>query len=348
MTEMIRIIRYLTAPALIAAGVAAVLSCTEVSPIEMQVNGAVKDYAAVRAFKATDHPVSLTWLQSWTADGNAGAYLSNLPDSLDMVVVMDGYADLSEAHKVDLQSVRETKGTRVIIAADLDGYAAAYSEAMLQAEIDGEDKAYEDALAEDPDGSPTDDELEAAIAAEVDKVHTEYSGLMSALSDDLTAVVGEYGYDGILFKINTVPDDFYRGIIESAIGKAEASDGLLLLEGNPDYFASGLDRFDYIISTTVAQDRISSYQDEYDRLCRYGTFSPERYLVYISLEDSEYETPYPDVISSQPLSDPKYKTLALWNPSGGGPAGGMAVRTLDDAGDGYPVLRKTIQYLQLK
>ena len=179
-------------------------------------------------------------------------------------------------------------------------------------------------------------------------MHTEYSGLMSALSDDLTAVVGEYGYDGILFKINTVPDDFYRGIIESAIGKAEASDGLLLLEGNPDYFASGLDRFDYIISTTVAQDRISSYQDEYDRLCRYGTFSPERYLVYISLEDSEYETPYPDVISSQPLSDPKYKTLALWNPSGGDPAGGMAVRTLDDAGNGYPVLRKTIQYLQLK
>ena len=69
---------YISALALLAFGVAA---CTEVEPIEMQVNGAEKDYSAVKAFKSSEHPVSLVWMDTWSADGNMSSYLSALPDS---------------------------------------------------------------------------------------------------------------------------------------------------------------------------------------------------------------------------------------------------------------------------
>ena len=152
-----------------------------------------------------------------------------------------------------------------------------------------------------------------------------------------------------MLKADELPDEFFRSGVSSAVEKFSVAAGLLLLEGNIEYFLSSLDRFDYLISAVSAQDRLSAYQEEYDRLSRNDNFDPAKYLVYISLEDSDYATPYPDVISSRPLTDPKYKTLALWNPSGGDPAGGLALRgTASDASDGYGILRKTIQYLQLK
>lgn len=346
---MNRTVKYFAALAGIAAFLSSAVSCTEMQPLEMQVDGAVKDYDAVRAFKATAHPLSVTWLPSWRADGAMDTYLSALPDSLDMVIVESGYTELSHAQETDLGSVRGTKGTKVIISVDFATMASEYDEAVLQAEMDGEDKAFEAASKDDPDGEPTDEEIEAAVAEEMKKVETEYTARFASATDNAVAAAGRYGYDGILLKADELPDEFFRSGVSSAVEKFSVAAGLLLLEGNIEYFLSSLDRFDYLISTVSAQDRLSAYQEEYDRLSRNDNFDPAKYLVYISLEDSDYATPYPDVISSRPLTDPKYKTLALWNPSGGDPADGLALRgTASDASDGYGILRKTIQYLQLK
>ena len=332
----------------IAAGLMPVISCTEVEPIEMQVGGVEKDYASIRAFKATEHPLSLTWISSWRADGSMDSYLSALPDSLDMVVVESGYGDLSVAQLADLSSVRETRGTKVIVSLDMDAVAATYGEDILQAEIDGENNAYEAAEAENPDGVTTEEEIEAAVAIETAKVQDYYSARVTSLVDGILAEVEKYSYDGILLRVNSITDRFFRELVDGTLDRLDGK-GLFILEGTPDYFASGLDRFDFIISTLMAQDRISAYQEEYDRLSRYSGFDASRFLVYLSLETADCLTPYPDVISSQPLTDPKYKTLALWNPAGSEQTGGLALRgSASDAGDGYSILRKTIQYLQLK
>ena len=346
---MNRTVKYFAILAGVAASLSAAVSCTEMQPLEMQVNGAEKDYDAVRAFKATAHPLSVTGLSSWRADGAMDTYLSALPDSLDMVIVEAGYSELSHAQETDLGSVRGTKGTKVIISVDFETMASEYEEAVFQAEMDGEDKAFEAASENDPDGEPTDEEIEAAVAEEMKKVEDEYTERFASAADNAVAAVGRYAYDGILIKTGELPDEFYRSGVAAAVEKFSGAAGLLLLEGNIEYFLESFDRFDYLISTVVAQDRLSAYQEEYDRLSRNENFDPAKYLVYLSLEESDCETPYPDVISSLPLTDPKYKTLALWNPAGGQPAGGLAVRcAASDAFDGYGILRKTIQYLQLK
>ena len=212
----------------IAAGLMPVISCTEVEPIEMQVGGVEKDYASIRAFKATEHPLSLTWISSWRADGSMDSYLSALPDSLDMVVVESGYGDLSVAQLADLSSVRETRGTKVIVSLDMDAVAATYGEDILQAEIDGENNAYEAAEAENPDGVPTDEEIEAAVAIETAKVQDDYSARVTALVDGILAEVEKYSYDGILLRVNSITDQFFRELVDGTLDRLDGK-GLFIL-----------------------------------------------------------------------------------------------------------------------
>lgn len=75
-------------------------------------------YAALRAYKSTEHVKCFGWYSSWTAVGkDMKNYLIGLPDSMDVVshwLPVETYAQpLSEAQRKDLEAVQK-KGTKVL------------------------------------------------------------------------------------------------------------------------------------------------------------------------------------------------------------------------------------------
>ena len=76
---------------------------------------------------------------------------------------------------------------------------------------------------------------------------------------------------------------------------------------------------------------------------------PEQFILYLSLEDDSWETPYEDILSSVEVTEEKYKSLGLWKPLGGQRTGGLAIKGVEnDYENNYNILRQTIQYLNLK
>lgn len=78
-------------------------------------------YAALRAYKQSDHQVSFGWYGGWTGDG---AYMKNslagLPDSLDIVSLWNNSQNLTEKQKEDLAFVQQVKGTKVVVCQIID------------------------------------------------------------------------------------------------------------------------------------------------------------------------------------------------------------------------------------
>ena len=88
-------------------------------------------YAALRAYKQSDHQVSFGWYGGWTGDG---AYMKNslagLPDSLDIVSLWNNSKNLTEKQKKDLAFVQQVKGTKVVVCQIIgnvgDGFTPSY------------------------------------------------------------------------------------------------------------------------------------------------------------------------------------------------------------------------------
>ena len=327
-------------------------SCTEIEPLEMQAGGIPADTETIQAFKAEKHPLSLVWFGSWKADGNMNTYLNTLPDSVDMVVLEQGYEEITPLQQTDLATVQTAKKTRILILAEFDSWVSEYKTKIEEAEMEGESLAYEAADAENREA--TDEEIETAIAAECAKVNEEFDSRFNACPEQLEKWVSANNYDGICLRITAADNAFIRENLDELIARIgskfgeKAGNKTLILEGTPEYFADHFDCFDYIVSTTLKTDRLSYVQEEYDRLKNYAGFSPKKFLAYISLEDDAWKTPFADLISSQPLSETKNLTLASWIPADGENTGGIAVKGIEnDYEQDYATLRTTIQYLNL-
>ncbi|MDD6507660.1 MAG: glycoside hydrolase family 18 [Prevotellaceae bacterium] len=73
-------------------------------------------YAALRAYKQTDHPVTFGWFGNWVGSGvSLENSLSGLPDSVDFVSIWGNWRDLSPEKKADLEYVQKVKGTRALL-----------------------------------------------------------------------------------------------------------------------------------------------------------------------------------------------------------------------------------------
>ena len=65
-------------------------------------------YAALRAYKQTDHQVAFGWYSGWNAEGAfMKTSLAGIPDSMDIVSIWDNGLDLSDAQKRDMQFVQQ-------------------------------------------------------------------------------------------------------------------------------------------------------------------------------------------------------------------------------------------------
>lgn len=88
-------------------------------------------YAALRAYKQTDHQVAFGWFGGWNG---TGAYmkssLAGIPDSVDIVSIWDHGLNLTEAQRKDMQFVQQVKGTKIVFCRILknvgDGFTPAH------------------------------------------------------------------------------------------------------------------------------------------------------------------------------------------------------------------------------
>lgn len=172
-------------------------------------------YAALRAYKQTDHQVAFGWFGGWTG---TGAFLKNsligIPDSVDIVSIWDNGLQLTDAQKKDMQFVQQTKGTKIVFCRILknvgDGFTPAYVTEGL------EDGTSEYIAAQNEFwGFPADESDQEAVETAIRKY-------AKAVVDTLNF----YGYDG--FDIDYEP---YAG----------PHTGNLIKQGNNENFAIFLD-----------------------------------------------------------------------------------------------------------
>ncbi len=72
-------------------------------------------YAALRAYKQTDHRICFGWFSGWTGNGtDMFNQLRGIPDSMDMVSIWGGKTGLTEAQIADMKEVQKKKGTKVL------------------------------------------------------------------------------------------------------------------------------------------------------------------------------------------------------------------------------------------
>lgn len=70
-------------------------------------------YAALRAYKKSDHPKAFGWFGNWTGEGASLVNsMAGIPDSMDVVSIWGNWSNITEAQKKDLKFCQEVKGTR--------------------------------------------------------------------------------------------------------------------------------------------------------------------------------------------------------------------------------------------
>ena len=70
-------------------------------------------YAALRAYKKSDHPKAFGWFGNWTGEGASLVNsMAGIPDSVDVVSIWGNWSNITQAQKKDLKFCQEVKGTR--------------------------------------------------------------------------------------------------------------------------------------------------------------------------------------------------------------------------------------------
>lgn len=192
-------------------------------------------YAALRAYKQTDHMVSFGWFGGWTG---TGAYMKNslagIPDSVDIVSIWDNGLNLSEAQRKDMQFVQQVKGTKIVYCRILKNVGDGFTPASVTEGLEGQEaiKAQADFW-----GFPSDESDKDAVESSIRKY-------ARAVVDTLNS----YGYDG--FDIDYEPfagphtgnlikqnDNNNFAIFIDELGKylgpKSGTNKLLLIDGEP-------------------------------------------------------------------------------------------------------------------
>lgn len=63
-------------------------------------------YAALRAYKKSDHPKAFGWFGNWTGEGASLVNsMAGIPDSVDVVSIWGNWSNITEAQKKDLKTL---------------------------------------------------------------------------------------------------------------------------------------------------------------------------------------------------------------------------------------------------
>lgn len=221
----------------------------EVFPEEMT---SEEYYAALRAYKQTDHQIAFGWFGNWTGEG---AFMKNslagIPDSVDIVSIWGNWSNLTEAQKKDLEFCQKTKGTRFTLCFIITSVGTQITPQEVYDTWEEKGYSSEQEAVNDFWEWPEDESDEAAVEASIRKY-------ASAIADTIT----KYGYDGFDIDYepnwgnsgNIVDDDDRMFIFVDELGKyfgpKSGTGKLLLIDGEPQSITSRPEighYFDYFV-----------------------------------------------------------------------------------------------------
>ena len=110
---------YLLYIALASLVTTSLIGCSDWTDAEAKVfpESIVSDeyYAALRAYKQTDHQVAFGWFGGWSGEGAfMKSSLASIPDSVDIISIWDNGTNLSEAQRKDMAFCQNMKGTKIV------------------------------------------------------------------------------------------------------------------------------------------------------------------------------------------------------------------------------------------
>lgn len=221
----------------------------EVFPEEMT---SEEYYAALRAYKQTDHQIAFGWFGNWTGEG---AFMKNslagIPDSVDIVSIWGNWGNITEAQKKDLEFCQKTKGTRFTLCFIITQVGTQITPQEVYDTWEEKGYSSEQEAVNDFWEWPEDETDEAAVEASIRKY-------ASAIADTIT----KYGYDGFDIDYepnygnngNIVDDDDRMFIFVDELGKyfgpKSGTGKLLLIDGEPQSITSRPEighYFDYFV-----------------------------------------------------------------------------------------------------
>lgn len=192
-------------------------------------------YAALRAYKQTDHQVAFGWFGGWSGEG---AYmkssLAGIPDSVDIVSIWGNWSNLTEAKIKDLRFCQEVKGTRFTMCFIITSVGTQITPQSVYDTWEEEGYASEQEAVNAFWGWPKDESDREAVEASIRKY-------ASAIVD----TISKYGYDGFDIDYepnygnrgNIVNDDDNMFIFVDELGKhlgpKSGTGKLLLIDGEP-------------------------------------------------------------------------------------------------------------------
>ncbi|MCZ8373273.1 glycoside hydrolase family 18 [Phocaeicola sp. KGMB11183] len=192
-------------------------------------------YAALRAYKQTDHQIAFGWFGNWTGEGAfMKSSLAGIPDSVDIVSIWGNWSNLTEAKIKDLRFCQEVKGTRFTMCFIITSVGTQITPQSVYDTWEEEGYASEQEAVNAFWGWPKDESDREAVEASIRKY-------ASAIVD----TISKYGYDGFDIDYepnygnrgNIVNDDDNMFIFVDELGKhlgpKSGTGKLLLIDGEP-------------------------------------------------------------------------------------------------------------------
>ncbi len=245
------------------------VSCqTKEEPIEVIAPKAKNELnvEALKAFKATaeNRTQVIAMFAGW---GQAPSYstLSNLPDSLDVVVLMDNYAKLDEGRQADLKRVQEQKATKVLVRLDLQKEVASSAKMAKKAF-----KAGKKALVKTW-GDTTPADADAQVAELQKTVFAKYKTMLvkdfSAKQKENIALLEQYAYNGLSLKLPYNFDFLSVEEVQALLkaytdvaGKGKAS--MLIIENPKTELRELVEMANLLVMAKPDENLIASYENE--------------------------------------------------------------------------------------
>ena len=174
-------------------------------------------YAALRAYKKSDHPKAFGWFGNWTGEGASLVNsMAGIPDSVDVVSIWGNWSNITEAQKKDLKFCQEVKGTRFTMCFIITAVGTQITPQHIYDNWESMGFASQQEAVNDFWGWPSDESDKEAVEASIRKY-------ANAIAD----TINKYGYDGFDIdyepnygnKGNIVDDDDRMFIFVDELGK---------------------------------------------------------------------------------------------------------------------------------
>lgn len=231
---------YLLYIAFISLATTSLIGCSDWTDAEAKVypESVTSDeyYAALRAYKKSDHQVAFGWFGGWSGEG---AYmkssLAGIPDSVDIVSIWDNGTNLTEAQRKDMTFCQKMKGTKIILCSIITSVGDKYTPKNI---MDNWEEMGYNSQQEAINAFweyPSDESDKKAVEASIRKY-------AKAIVDTLDT----YGYDGFDIDYEPVAGPYTGNIVETDehlfyfidelgkyLGPKSGTERLLVIDGEP-------------------------------------------------------------------------------------------------------------------